>query len=78
MFLRPVKNNSQAFFLKINPNSQLVHLALYKFYLDDNDADKAIESMKKQGWKVVSGRPIEKFVCVIVGVERVYEKESED
>jgi len=23
-----------------------VHLALYKFYLDDNDADKAVESMK--------------------------------
>lgn len=32
--------------LKINPNSQLVHLALYKFYLDDDNAQKAIESMK--------------------------------
>ena len=32
--------------LQINPNSQLVHLALYKFYLDDNNAEKAIESMK--------------------------------
>ncbi|MBT8253808.1 MAG: tetratricopeptide repeat protein [Bacteroidia bacterium] len=28
------------------PESQLVHLALYKFYLDDNQASKAIESMK--------------------------------
>ena len=32
--------------LKINPNSQIVHLALYKFYLDDGNAQKAIESMK--------------------------------
>ncbi len=32
--------------LRINPNSQLVHLALYKFYLDDAAAEKAIESMK--------------------------------
>nr|HMQ42810.1 hypothetical protein [Mariniflexile sp.] len=32
--------------LKINPNSQVVHLALYKFYLDANNAEKAIESMK--------------------------------
>jgi len=28
------------------PNSQLVHLALYKFYLDDNKPEKAIHSMK--------------------------------
>ena len=28
------------------PNSQLVHLALYKFYLKDNNPEKAIESMK--------------------------------
>lgn len=32
--------------LKINPNSQIVHLALYKFHLDDGNAEKAIESMK--------------------------------
>ncbi|MBJ6368198.1 tetratricopeptide repeat protein [Snuella sedimenti] len=32
--------------LKVNPNSQLVHLALYKFYLDDADTQKAIASMK--------------------------------
>ncbi|TWO33945.1 tetratricopeptide repeat protein [Seonamhaeicola sediminis] len=31
--------------LKINPNSQKVHLALYKFYLED-EPEKAIESMK--------------------------------
>ncbi|MGB3605663.1 MAG: tetratricopeptide repeat protein [Psychroserpens sp.] len=30
----------------INPESQLVHLALYKFYLDDNDTANAIASMK--------------------------------
>lgn len=28
------------------PNSQLVHLALYKFYLEDNNPEEAIESMK--------------------------------
>ena len=32
--------------LEVNPNSQLVHLALYKFYLDDNDTENAIHSMK--------------------------------
>jgi len=32
--------------LKVNPNSQLVHLALYKFYLNDNKIDEAIHSMK--------------------------------
>jgi len=32
--------------LEFNPNSQLVHLALYKFYLDDNDTQNAIKSMK--------------------------------
>jgi len=32
--------------LEFNPNSQLVHLALYKFYLDDNDIENAISSMK--------------------------------
>lgn len=32
--------------LSINPESQIVHLALYKFYLDDNNTEKAIESMK--------------------------------
>ncbi|RIA08256.1 tetratricopeptide repeat protein [Flavobacteriaceae bacterium MAR_2010_72] len=30
-----------------NPNSQLVHLALYKFYMDSSDTVKAINSMKK-------------------------------
>ena len=29
------------------PKSQLVHLALYKFYLDDNQPELAVESMKK-------------------------------
>ena len=28
------------------PDSELVHLALYKFYLDDKDSDKAVASMK--------------------------------
>lgn len=32
--------------LETNPESQLVHLALYKFYLDDNAIDDAINSMK--------------------------------
>lgn len=32
--------------LQQKPNSQLVHLALYKFYLDDNEPEKAISSMK--------------------------------
>lgn len=32
--------------LRIKPNSQVVHLALYKFYLDKNDTDAAIKSMK--------------------------------
>ncbi len=32
--------------LKINPNSQLVHLALYKFYLDDGREEDAVASMK--------------------------------
>ncbi len=32
--------------LKVNPDSKLVHLALYKFYLDDEEIDKAINSMK--------------------------------
>ncbi|MBT8256889.1 MAG: tetratricopeptide repeat protein [Bacteroidia bacterium] len=32
--------------LKRKPESQLVHLALYKFYLDDNRPEKAIKSMK--------------------------------
>ncbi|WP_042240040.1 tetratricopeptide repeat protein [Jejuia pallidilutea] len=32
--------------LKIKPNSQVVHLALYKFYLDKNNTDEAIKSMK--------------------------------
>ena len=32
--------------LDFNPNSQLVHLALYKFYLDENDTENAINSMK--------------------------------
>ena len=32
--------------LNKKPNSELVHLALYKFYLDANQTDKAINSMK--------------------------------
>ena len=32
--------------LKIKPNSQIVHLALYKLYLDKNRTDDAINSMK--------------------------------
>ena len=32
--------------LEQKPNSQLVHLALYKFYLDERNYDKAIASMK--------------------------------
>ncbi len=32
--------------LEFNPNSQLVHLALYKFYLDNNETENAIHSMK--------------------------------
>jgi len=32
--------------LKIKPESYLVHLALYKFYLDDNAVSKAVNSMK--------------------------------
>jgi tetratricopeptide (TPR) repeat protein len=31
--------------LQQKPNSHLVHLALYKFYLDDNEPEKAISSM---------------------------------
>ena len=33
-------------FLEKHPKSHLVHVALYKFYLDDKAYDKAIESMK--------------------------------
>ena len=33
--------------LQKKPKSQLVHLALYKFYLDDNQPELAVESMKK-------------------------------
>lgn len=32
--------------LELNPESQLVHLALYKFYLDDGEISNAINSMK--------------------------------
>jgi tetratricopeptide (TPR) repeat protein len=32
--------------LKLNPNSQLVHLALYKFYIQKNELDLAVKSMK--------------------------------
>lgn len=32
--------------LKTNPGSSLAHLALYKFYLDKEEPEKAIESMK--------------------------------
>lgn len=36
---------SQSFF-KFHPQSHIVHVALYKFYLDDKAYDKAINSMK--------------------------------
>ena len=36
---------AQSFLLQ-HPKSHLVHVALYKFYLDSEDYDKAIESMK--------------------------------
>ena len=36
---------AQAFLLQ-HPKSHLVHVALYKFYLDSEELDKAIESMK--------------------------------
>ena len=36
---------SEAFF-KFHPQSHIVHVALYKFYLDDKAYDKAINSMK--------------------------------
>ena len=32
--------------LKVNPESQLVHLALYKFYIADNEPQKAVNSME--------------------------------
>lgn len=32
--------------LKVHPSSQVVHLALYKFYLDKNKTEEAINSMK--------------------------------
>jgi tetratricopeptide (TPR) repeat protein len=31
--------------LEVHPESEIVHLALYKFYLEDNETDKAVESM---------------------------------
>ena len=33
--------------LKAKPNSEIVHLALYKFYLDDEKIEEAVVSMKK-------------------------------
>ena len=32
--------------LEINPSSELVHLALYKFYMNDRNSEKAVQSMK--------------------------------
>ena len=32
--------------LEVHPESQVVHLALYKFYLEDGKTDEAVESMK--------------------------------
>ncbi len=32
--------------LKVNPESQLVHLALYKFYIADKEPEKAVNSME--------------------------------
>lgn len=33
--------------LELNPDSEMVHLALYKFYLDQNNSPQALASMKK-------------------------------
>ena len=33
-------------FLEQHPKSHLVHIALYKFYLDDNNTEKAVNSME--------------------------------
>jgi len=39
--LKPLKK-----LLEVKPNSQLAHLALYKFYVEENNAEEAIASMK--------------------------------
>ncbi len=52
IFLHSEEGNSKAAFevaqnlLKIKPDSELVHLALYKFYLEDKQPEKALQSMK--------------------------------
>ncbi|PKP24581.1 MAG: hypothetical protein CVU03_11845 [Bacteroidetes bacterium HGW-Bacteroidetes-2] len=52
IFLHSEEGNSKAAFdvaqqlLKAKPNSELVHLALYKFYLEEKQPEKALLSMK--------------------------------
>lgn len=52
IFLYSEEGNAEAAFktaeklLKAKPDSELVHLALYKFYLGDNQIEKAMKSMK--------------------------------
>ncbi|PIQ18882.1 MAG: hypothetical protein COW66_04135 [Flavobacteriaceae bacterium CG18_big_fil_WC_8_21_14_2_50_34_36] len=52
IFLQSEKGNSKAAFevaqqlLKEKPDSELVHLALYKFYLEEKQPEKALQSMK--------------------------------
>jgi tetratricopeptide (TPR) repeat protein len=52
IFLHSEEGNSLAAFevaqnlLKIKPDSELVHLALYKFYLEEKQPEKALQSMK--------------------------------
>ncbi len=53
IYLYSEQNNKEAAFatakklIETNPNSELAHLALYKFYLDDGKTDEAITSMKR-------------------------------
>lgn len=53
IYLYSEQNNKEAAFatakklIEVNPNSSLAHLALYKFYLDDDQTNLAIASMKK-------------------------------
>ncbi|MEX0997249.1 MAG: hypothetical protein WDZ45_09400 [Flavobacteriaceae bacterium] len=53
IFLYSEQNNKEAAFatakklIEVNPNSELAHLALYKFYLDEGKTTEAIHSMKK-------------------------------
>lgn len=53
IYLYSEQNNKEAAFataqklIEINPNAEVAHLALYKFYLDDGKTSEAIASMKK-------------------------------